>query len=549
MTSTVSTAPSPEPQASPAPVWHSPLGMTLAALVLGLSVELLFDRRPLGVSFAIWAFLCVVVLLVVAARERIRTSWDGWWLVAPILFFSAMVFVRLEPMTVLLDFGLTLALFALWIRVFRSGRLARFGWLDFGLALAWVPLEACFRPWRVLSEAWNLAAGERGRRSRLAPILRGLLLALPVVIIFAALLSAADLVFSDYLTAVLHWLRLDQIAELLGRAAIVIVSGIFLLGASAVALRTTGERRLIGEEKPLLSPFVGFTESVVLLGAVDLLFSAFVAVQFAYLFGGQANITAAGYTYSDYARRGFGELVAVSVLTLGMILALGYLSKREGRWPIAWFNGLSGLLVGLVGVILASAMMRLLMYESAYGFTRLRTYTHVAILWMAALFVAFLGLLIAGRLRPFALATVIGILGFGVTLNLLNVDAFITRQNASRLAASGEVDVAYLASLSYDAAPALVQMAAAAPAEVRSELLPELACWQAQMLDRGQRVGWPSHHLSYVSALRSLAPLQDELSGYPVEWQPYDESYPEWGGNWVVTVGAKEQPCSTGWAD
>jgi hypothetical protein len=143
----------------------------------------------------------------------------------------------------------------------------------------------------------------------------------------------------------------------------------------------------------------------------------------------------------------------------------------------------------------------------------------------------------------------IGILGFGVTLNLLDVDAFIARQNASRLAASGEVDVAYLAGLSYDATPALVELAAAAPADVRSELLPDLACWQAQMLDRAQRVGWPSYHLSYASALRSLATLQGELSEYPVEWQPVNELHPEWGGNWLVTVGTKVQPCSTALAD
>ena len=38
---------------------------------------------------------------------------------------------------------------------------------------------------------------------------------------------------------------------------------------------------------------------------VNLLFLVFVWIQFVYLFGGQANISAEGYTYAEYARRGF----------------------------------------------------------------------------------------------------------------------------------------------------------------------------------------------------------------------------------------------------
>ncbi len=77
------------------------------------------------------------------------------------------------------------------------------------------------------------------------------------------------------------------------------------------------------QDKPILAPFLGFTESTVVLIAVDLLFALFVFIQFRYLFGGQANITPVGYTYSEYARRGFGELVAVAFLSLGLILGLG----------------------------------------------------------------------------------------------------------------------------------------------------------------------------------------------------------------------------------
>jgi hypothetical protein len=538
----------PEPPAPPTPAWRSPIWMTLAALGLGLSVEILFYGRPLGVSVLIWAGLCILGLLGLAAIDRVRPAREALFLGPAILFLAAMVFVRLEPMTVFLNLLLILVLFALWVRVFRSGGLARYGWLDLGLPLAWVPLEAITRPWRVLGEAWRHLVGERGGRSRLGPVVRGLFLALPLLIVFAVLLSTADLVFSQYLTQVLRWLGLDRLVDFLLRTAVVIVSGIFFLGALAAALQEPGERRYLGEAKPLFPPFLGLTESSIVLGAVDLLFMSFVVVQFAYLFGGQANVTAAGFTYSEYARRGFGELVAVSALTMGMILGLATWTRRQDRRSRAVFNTLSTILVALVGAILASALMRLLLYEGAYGFTRLRTYTHVAILWMGLMFLVFLGLLLANRLRQFTMAAVVGVVGFVGSLSLLNVDVFIVRQNVERVAASGEVDAAYMASLSYDAAPELVRLAQSAPEEVRLQLLPQLACQQAQLADRRANVGWPAYHLSIAAAQSAFASIADLLAPYPVRRVQTTDYGPAWQ-EWVMLANGKETNCGMGTAD
>ena len=52
------------------------------------------------------------------------------------------------------------------------------------------------------------------------------------------------------------------------------------------------------------------------LAGVALLFAAFVLVQFRYFFGGAQNIGIEGYTFAEYARRGYGELMAVAVLSL-----------------------------------------------------------------------------------------------------------------------------------------------------------------------------------------------------------------------------------------
>jgi uncharacterized protein DUF4153 len=86
----------------------------------------------------------------------------------------------------------------------------------------------------------------------------------------------------------------------------------------------------------------------VALGALNLLFLAFVVVQFRYLFGGEGLVEErVGLTYAEYARHGFFELVAVSVLVLVVLLAADALvvrsAGRGGRFARLFSAGLVGL--------------------------------------------------------------------------------------------------------------------------------------------------------------------------------------------------------------
>jgi hypothetical protein len=352
------------------------------------------------------------------------------------------------------------------------------------------------------------------------------------------------LVYADRVEKALEWLDLERLAEYGARTLVVVFSAIFFLGALVIALRESGERKLIGAEKPLVGPLLGSIEIMVVLSLVDLLFATFVGFQFTYLFGGEANITAAGYTYSEYARRGFGELVAVGVLSLGLILLFAYFGKRESRAAQGWFKGLSALLVLEVGVILASALRRLLLYEGAYGFTRLRTYTHLFIPWMGLLLVAFLVLLFMRRVRRIAPAAVIVSLGFVATMNIVNVDAFIVRRNVARLRETGDIDLTYLASLSEDAVPALIDLARTGSEEVRAELLPELACWEEQLEERASSLGWPSTHFSRLSARKAFSRVEREWVGTEVVKSR---------GYWYFKEAKEDVPCGhqswLGWID
>jgi hypothetical protein len=516
---------------------NSAIRLTLTALFLGLSVELLFDGHPIGISFPIWTVLCSVALLIMAIQEGIFPSRSELTLAAGVLFFSVMVFFRVEPLTTFLNVTLTLILLTFWVRTFQFGRWIDYRWLDFALTPLLILVEAWSRPWSVARNVWYRFAGERSTRSRFLAILRGVLIATPILVILIGLLASADLIFADYVLDALAWLDLERIARFFRGVLVVVVSALFFLGALLTALRVKNDSRRLRPSEARMPAFLGLIETMVVLISVDLVFAGFVAVQFAYLFGGQSNITAAGYTYAEYARRGFSELTAVAVLSLGLITLLNAITKKEAARDRRWFKGLAAVLVGFVGVILFSALKRLLMYENAFGFTRLRTYTHVAIFWMAVLCLAFLVLMFADRLRRFAPAVALGIIGFSATLNLLNVDAFIVNRNATRLEMSGKLDVRYVFRLSYDAVPELVDLAKRAPGPVRADVLPQLACTRTKLEARTAGRSWQSRSRSMDAAAEKLLEVSEQLEAYTVEVD-------EW--LWMVTGPTGKEEC-VGW--
>jgi hypothetical protein len=219
---------------------------------------------------------------------------------------------------------------------------------------------------------------------------------------------------------------------------------------------------------------LGYVETTTLLITVNLLFLVFVGIQFTYLFGGVAYMQLENFSYAEYARRGFFELLAVAILSVGMILGLNWLTRRESKRQIKLFNGLGTLLIGLVLVMLASAFRRMELYEAQFGYTELRLLVYVFIFWLGMVLLWFVYTLWR-RPERFALGVLLAALGFLVTLNLLNPDAFIARQNLARYAATGGLDAVYLASLSDDALPQLMQAFYLTQGDTAKQLMPSCA--------------------------------------------------------------------------
>ena len=492
----------------------------LIILLLGLSIDFLFWKKSIGINFAIFAVLCVIGGFYLLVSNALHPAKKSLWLLFPLLFFLVITFLRQEPLTSFLAFLFVLFFLGVLASTYLGGRWFQYSLLDYVKNFLNLGFGAVSRPPNFFKQLQQ----ERAERSdekelfNLMPILRGVLLALPIVLILAALLASADLVYQQKLTDFLDLFSFEKILEYTFRFFLVGVGAYVLTGVFLHAATKSQDEKLLEDEHPIVKPFLGFTEAAIILGSVVILFMTFVIIQFQYFFGGEVNLGIDGYTFSQYARRGFSELNIVAFFSLLLILGLSIIAHRQTHTKRRVFSALSAIIVMQVMVILVSSYQRLDLAIGWHGYSRLRLYPRIFLIWLGLLLVAVVLLEIYRLERYFTLAFLIASIGFSVSLSLTNVDASIVRYNIYRETQGKHLNYFHLASLSSDAVPALVEefQGSNTPPSVSDNLGAVLLCYaHSEKLTKGGQ-DWRSYNFSRWQARKSLIAIQEPLGEYRV---------------------------------
>ena len=428
-----------------------------------------------------------------------------------------ITFVRKEPLTIILSIMGTLVSLGLLTVTYLGGRWTRYSLFDYFQKFFLLIGNIIVLPIIFISDRKINLSGVR--RLPIKPVVRGLLIAIPVVVFFAVLLAAGDIVFKQEISNFFDRFDLGRIPEYIARLIVILFWAYVLLGVYLYAALKSTDEKLLGEDKPIINRFLGFTEAAIVLGSVVILFFLFVIVQFRYFFGGEVNIGVEGFTYSEYARSGFSELIAVAFFSLLMILGLGTVTKRESDRQKRIYSGLSVGIVVLVIVILVSAYQRLMLAIDWHGFSRLRLYPRVFLIWVGMLFVAVIVLEIMRRERHFALAAMLASLGFAISICALDVDAAIVRHNVYRTIDDKHFNVNYLTTLSTDAVPELAQawLDPTLPVKTHDGVGAALVCYiHSEMYESYSSIDWRAFNFSRWAAVNALNKVGPHLQDYRV---------------------------------
>jgi hypothetical protein len=422
----------------------------LAAVGIGLLVQLLFFDTGLGTNYPIAVAALLAAAWFVPQRPTRWPAIADAWLAGAAVALAAFVALRGDPTLIQLDVLGSVTLATLAIASFGGMAVVQRPFLRIVVLGLRVVVSAIGTGIAVLDGIRRQLPAAR-LRSGLEPasgVLRGLLLALPLLFLFIVLFSSADAVFGR----LLQDLPDLDLGQLPGRLTVAMLAAWLAAGLLAFVSVGRGEDRITGSKAQ--KRWLGSTEAITVLVALDLLFAAFVAVQATYLFGGRDTLEAAGLTYSEYARRGFFELLAVAIVVGALVLGFEALVARRSR---AYVIGIV-VLICLTLMVLASAFLRLRLYQDAYGWTELRFYVLAAILWLAIGAAGAAACIVLDRTRWLPHGLLMLSVVFGLAFNVIGPVRFIAEQNVARLSdpnlpadAHLRLDVAYLADLGDDA--------------------------------------------------------------------------------------------------
>jgi hypothetical protein len=481
--------------------------LLLFGLIIGVSFDILFYNKTLGISYLIFIVLVLAVLLFSFWGSLKKLNNLSWLFAVPVLLLSSTFFIYSNPVLKILNYLIVPLLVIILSSL--AANINKSDWSDIRFIgdiakRIFVPFRFIHRPFLVFSRMTD--SSSKGSKSRLLPkVIIGILISIPLLAIILWLLSSADIVFKNIFINVPLFKIFKHFLIILLVSVYVICFLWALLKAFDERVREPAGNLVHGKTqwKLFLDPVVLLT----ILFLINAVFAVFSFIQFRYLFGGSSFIAPSSFTYAEYARRGFAELVVVTIINF-IILIFGLtFVKKESKRIFTAIRALLTLLVIFTFILLISAFYRMTVYEQAYGFTYLRIFTQAFMVMLFFLFIINIIYIWYPRL-PIIKSFFIVSLAIYIILNFANVDVIIAKNNINRYFESGQIDVVYLKGLSYDAAPEMQRLfvtVKSSPDPKEKQMALELSGYfKDRNAELKNQQSWQSFNISKYRALQIM---------------------------------------------
>ncbi|MCM1579644.1 MAG: DUF4173 domain-containing protein [Ruminococcus sp.] len=306
-------------------------------------------------------------------------------------------------------------------------------------------------------------AAEKGKSKcgkTVGNILLGLLIAIPSTLVVGSLLMNADDGFADIMKSLFSGFG-ENVFTVLFQAAVSLPVGCYIFGMCIKSLEKPNAdsdentlRRVRGLR--IVPAFAGAASAA----PVCVLYVIFFFSQASYFLSAFASRLPGEISYSEYARQGFFELCAVSVINLVIIVGINLFCKysEDGSRP-ACIKIISCIVSVFTILLIATALSKMALYINAYGLTPLRVYTTWFMFLLAVIFLGIFLSLITPKVNLPKLAITAFVIMFAA-LSFVNVEGMIITVNADRYlnGTLENFDTSLISEMSSSAVPAACKL-------------------------------------------------------------------------------------------
>lgn len=425
----------------------------LLCLVLGITAEESFFRDEIGISYLVFIFLFYAVFFWRFRGFSFSHQRFGYLILICIWLLAVSYALHVNQLFNVLNVLVIPALVIFHLVLVTSQKNLQWNkpvFIQYLFSKLPAAIKYNFKFISVLGKHFK-QGGNEDRFVVYKKIAIGLLISIPVLFVVLNLLMSADAQFERMLSDLPRLFEiLDE--EDVARFIIVLFFTFAFFGLLQV-LFTRQIKAIVQKENSPSFKMDGIIciTVLVLLNAIYLLFTV---VQFKYFFSGSLQ---GGFTYAEYARKGFFELLFVTLINLSITVLVLSFVESGANWLKRMIRILLTGLVLASAVMLTSAFMRLSLYEEAYGFTFIRLMAFSFMLFLAVIYTYTLFKIWIDKLSLFHFYFISSLL-FYTGMNLIDVEKIVVTKNIERYEQTGKIDPFYLNSLSYSGVLGLIEL-------------------------------------------------------------------------------------------
>ena len=413
------------------------------SLIFGIIATLLFYKAGIGLNSFIFTITMVIILIIVLKKLKISISKGSLFcFLGAILLGLSNVLTSSGNLQFLNSVGILLLLEVALIRLFYAEKIISF--TEYLYSILKLPFKALSSIGMLFVDGdryvkdKNLIKNEKVRN-----IFLGCLIAIPLMVVTIALLSSADIVFGKITWSIFEWVFYRDFYIII----LLIFFGTLL--CYSLLCGASKENTNTNLNKPKANSTIGITLSALLL----IVYILFCAIQVIYLFTGGLFTLPHEFTYAEYARRGFFELLAVTCFNIILILICVNVFEEN-----KWLNAILTAITASTYIMIASATYRMLLYIGAYHLTFLRLFVLLFLLIDALLLT---GIIISIYRKNFPLFgySVIVISLCYMIFSFSKPDYHIAKYFVSHVEEINSDNIMFLTTeLSYDAASVVIPL-------------------------------------------------------------------------------------------
>ncbi|HHX60484.1 MAG TPA: DUF4173 domain-containing protein, partial [Epulopiscium sp.] len=328
------------------------------SLVFGIALAFCFYKAGIGVNLLAFTIVMVGLLILVMNKLSLPIKKRTWFYYGASLFLGlSSTLTSSGPLHFLNIIGMMLLFDLSLLNQFAEDKTN--GFLKQFARMLSLPFSAFASMGMPFSDTFtNIKSTKIIKSKKVKGVLIGAFLAIPLLLIIVALLSSADIIFEEITASITKFLFSPNIISV---TLIIIIGFIacYCIICGAAKKYSIANEKAREKEDPTI-PITTMT----LITAVYLVFST---IQIMYLFNNGLFVLPKEFTFAQYARRGFFELLVVTVINIGLMVICTSLFKEHKA-----LKAVLTIMTITTYIMIFSAAYRMLLYTSAYHLTFFR---------------------------------------------------------------------------------------------------------------------------------------------------------------------------------